>query len=106
MQIPKKDLVRIIQEELSMLGENQYGIDDVAEIESELGATEAEEDMISPKIGILERREIYEAAMGLGRAFSAYAELHKAGLVSAEKKDTVKRLYDEMKNLVIEANQN
>ena len=103
MQIAKKDLVRVIQEELSMLGENEYGIDDVAEIENELGASEAEEDMISPKIGVLERREIYEAAMGLGRAAIAISKLSKAGIVSNEKSLTIKRLYDELKNLYAES---
>tara|TARA_R100000008_G_C3482681_1_gene114660 strand:- start:91 stop:405 length:315 start_codon:yes stop_codon:yes gene_type:complete len=103
MQISKKDLVRVIQEELSMLGENAYGIDNVDQIESELGATEAEEDMISPEIGVLERREIYEAAMGLGRTMSAMIKLSKAGIVSQEKLDTIKGIFDEMKNLYAES---
>ena len=103
MQIAKTDLVRIIQEELTMLDENEYDIPDVGEIEGELGASEAEEDLISPKIGIMERREIYEAAMGLGRAYGAITKLSEAGIVSNEKQETIKRMYEEMKNLYAES---
>ena len=103
MQISKKDLVRVIQEELSVLGENDLGVTSIADIETQLGASDQETAPPSAQIGVLERRQVYEAAMGLGRAMEAFVELSKAGIISREKKDTIMSLYDEMKNLYAES---
>ena len=54
-------------------------------------------------VGILDRAEIYETTMGLGRAQIAISKLVKAKLASREELETVNEMFKKFKKLYAES---
>tara|TARA_Y100000034_G_scaffold117400_1_gene156788 strand:+ start:819 stop:1133 length:315 start_codon:yes stop_codon:yes gene_type:complete len=103
MRIGKQRLIEIIQEELKML--NEADVTNPPELEGvDMDLPGKKVDKKKDKdVGVLDRAEIYEATMGLGRAQTAISKLVKAELASREELETVNDMFKKFKKLYAES---